>query len=209
MTVSGTDEEAVSARRRSIGARRNPLSENAILDAAEALLAERGYAGCSIDEVARRAGAGKPTIYRRWPTKAQLYLEVYARRKDEQMAQPDTGSLAGDLETLTRDVWQYWRETPAGSAFAGAIAEAQADAKAMHALKEGFLRPRLALLRETLARSQQRGEIGEGDVRPVADALVGFWWHRLLTGDLDEAAIAPVTALIAAGAAARAKAGGR
>ncbi len=68
--------------RRSIGAQRNPDSERAILDAARDLLAEEGLAGFSIEAVARRARAGKPTIYRWWPDKTRLLLAVYAGLKD-------------------------------------------------------------------------------------------------------------------------------
>ena len=55
--------EIADAGRKSIGARRNPDSADAILDAAEAVLAEAGYAGFSIEAVARRARAGKPAFY--------------------------------------------------------------------------------------------------------------------------------------------------
>src|SRR5690554_2407569 len=68
---------ASGKRRVSIGARRSPETETAILDAAEALLREGGLAGFSIEGVARRARAGKPTIYRWWPNKTRLLLDVY------------------------------------------------------------------------------------------------------------------------------------
>ena len=68
------------ARRTSIGAQRNPDSEEAILAAAEAILIEEGFAAFSIEAVARRAKAGKPTIYRWWPSKAALLLDVYHRK---------------------------------------------------------------------------------------------------------------------------------
>ena len=71
--MDGTEVEG----RRSIGARRNPESAEAILEAAEAVLLESGYAGFSIEAVARKARAGKPTIYRWWPSKAALLLDVY------------------------------------------------------------------------------------------------------------------------------------
>ena len=67
--------------RRSIGSARNPQSQEAILEAAEAIFADEGYAGFSIEAVARRAKAGKPTIYRWWPSKAHLLLDVYTRQK--------------------------------------------------------------------------------------------------------------------------------
>ena len=93
---AGNTPETEDATRRSIGARRNPASEEAILDAAEAVLRENGIAGFSIEAVARRARAGKPTIYRWWPHRTALMLDVYKRFKNAK-AFPDTGSLRGDL----------------------------------------------------------------------------------------------------------------
>ena len=68
-------------KRASIGSRRNPDAEAAILAAARQLLSDRGYAGFSIEEVARRAGAGKPTVYRWWPTKSDLFIAVLELRR--------------------------------------------------------------------------------------------------------------------------------
>ena len=90
--------EIADPARKSIGARRNPDSAEAILEAAEAVLIEAGYAGFSIEAVARRARAGKPTIYRWWPSKAALLLEVYQRQKRVDI--PDTGKPGGGSRRL-------------------------------------------------------------------------------------------------------------
>ena len=84
--------------RRSIGAKRNPASAEAILEAAKTVLLEAGHAGFSIEAVARRARAGKPTIYRWWPSKAALLLDVYQRQK--RFTYPDTGSLEDDISVF-------------------------------------------------------------------------------------------------------------
>ncbi|MET0170455.1 MAG: helix-turn-helix domain-containing protein, partial [Aliihoeflea sp.] len=87
MTIIEDDTELTG--RRSIGARRNPQSQEAILDAAEALLGDAGTAGFSIEAVARRARAGKPTIYRWWPNRTLLLLDVYKRFKTRRSTLPD------------------------------------------------------------------------------------------------------------------------
>src|SRR5437773_2620831 len=51
-------------------------SRDAILDATRALLGEVGYARLSIDGVAKRAGVGRPTIYRWWPDKSHLVFDA-------------------------------------------------------------------------------------------------------------------------------------
>ncbi|MGL4291261.1 MAG: TetR/AcrR family transcriptional regulator [Phreatobacter sp.] len=179
-----------AVRRASVGARRNPDSEAAVLAAARALLIERGYAGFSIDEVARRAGAGKPTIYRWWPTKADLFIDVYAEDKTASIAGPDTGSLAGDLTAFTRALWTFWRDSPSGRAFRALVAEAQASEAALDALRNKFLPERLDHPRHIFARSAERGEIAAADVEILLTLYVGFNWFQLLTGRIDDDAAA-------------------
>lgn len=192
------DEER---RRTSIGARRNPATELAVLDAARAVLAERGFAGFSIDEVARRAGAGKPTIYRWWPTRADLLVEVYANERAARIEEPDTGTLAGDLSALARSLLAAWRGTPAGAALRGTVAEAQASDAALVTLWERLLPLTLKPVRAALAAATRRGEIDPADIEAVAELFSGFLLRRLLTGqtDDDRAAIERGARLLASG----------
>lgn len=104
-------EEEQEGPRRSIGARRNPASAEAILEAAEAILAESGPSGFSIEAVARRARAGKPTIYRWWPTRMILLLDVYHRQKGLPRFER-TGDLAEELHIFLRELLKRWREGP-------------------------------------------------------------------------------------------------
>lgn len=69
-----------------------------------ALLEERGYDGMEIPEVAERAGVNKTSVYRRWPGKAELVLDVALARMRADVPTPDTGSLTGDLASLLRSV---------------------------------------------------------------------------------------------------------
>lgn len=181
-----SDPHEAGHRRASIGARRNPAAEAAILEAARALLAEKGYAGFSIDEVARRAGAGKPTIYRWWPSKADLFIAVYAADKAAAIQAPDTGDLAGDLAAYTSALWRFWRETPSGAAFKGLLAEAQASDPALTALREKFLPVRLSDLGCVFTRAAERGEITAEDAPALLRLYIGFHWVHLLTGRIDE-----------------------
>ena len=176
--------EDASPGRRSIGARRNPDSAGAILDAAEAVLVEAGYAGFSIEAVARRARAGKPTIYRWWPSKAALLLEVYQRGK--RVDTPDTGNLEEDLVGFLKNLFSHWRETSSGSVFRSLVAEAQSDPAAAAALAD-YARDRRAHTGQMIERAKARGEVA-ADVDPslVADLIASFAWTHLLTDRLDE-----------------------
>jgi AcrR family transcriptional regulator len=71
--------------------------EQAILRAAYELLGETGYQGLRVDAVAARAQASKATLYRHWPTKAELVADAVHACKAADVGVPDTGSLRGDL----------------------------------------------------------------------------------------------------------------
>jgi AcrR family transcriptional regulator len=187
--------------RRSIGARRNPAAEAAILAAAREVLAERGYRGFSVDEVARRAGAGKPTIYRWWPTRSDLLLAVHSAERAARIEAPDTGNLAGDLSTIGRGMLAAWRSSPAGEAVRGLVAEAQAGEAALVVLWERFMPPWTEPVRAVLGRAAMRGEVEPADIEVVTELFAGFLWRRLLTGqtDDDRAAIERMARLLSSG----------
>jgi AcrR family transcriptional regulator len=175
-----------AAPRRSIGAQRHPATEAAVVAAARDILAERGYPGFSIDEVARRAGAGKPTIYRWWPTRADLLLAVYERERTARLLPPDTGSLAGDLAALMRAILSAWRETPAGHALRGLVAEAQSGDAALLVLWDKLAPAFAAPVRAIFAEGARRGEIDPADTDLLVELLSGLLWRRLLTGQIDD-----------------------
>lgn len=185
--------------RRSIGAARNPESHEAILDAAGAILSEQGYAGFSIEAVARRAKAGKPTIYRWWPSKAHLLLDVYTGLKDH-LAEPDTGTLEGDLREFLINLLTFWAGSP-GDVFRSLIAEAQTDEKAGRALRE-YCVDRVRHTARLIDRAKGRGEVA-ADVDSLAgsDLLSSYAWKLLLTGRLEgmEHDVAAVARIMARG----------
>src|SRR3954471_12231279 len=78
---------------------RDDLTE-AIRDAVLEELAAQGYGRLSIEGVARRAGGGKTTIYRRWNSKLQMVIDVVSAVAIQAMETPDTGSLSGDLRAM-------------------------------------------------------------------------------------------------------------
>ena len=183
MTKNKTTSAAAS-KRRSIGAQRNPESAAAILQAAEAVLAESGYRGFSIEKVAKRAQAGKPTIYRWWPNKAALLLDIYRHQKV--IERPDTGDLAEDISRFIMAVFQSWRETVTGEIFRSLIAEAQSNADASAVLSD-YAASRRVSFAEIITRAQDRGEVSR-DIDPTvtADWVASWLWIHLLTGRLDD-----------------------
>jgi AcrR family transcriptional regulator len=181
---TASPEPDAPARRASIGPTRSPDARDAILAAAEAVLLERGLKGFSIEAVARAAKAGKPTIYRWWPSRAALLLEVYHARKT-QVCLTDSGSLEDDLTTYLTTILGNWRKPGAGALFRSVIAQAQDDAEAAAALA-AYAGERRADMIAKLARARAGGGL-RAKARPdlLAEALQSFAWARLLTDRLD------------------------
>ena len=200
--------------RRSIGALRSPEAHASILAAASEILNESGYAGFSIDAVARRASASKPTIYRWWKGKAALIMEVYEKEREAALTVPDRGSIEQELIMRMRNLWRLWQRTPLGNALRSIIAEAQADPLALMQLREDFLPKRRAWTYTLFDRAIARGEISEqADIEIATTLIYGFNWYHLLTDQLsDEAAIEKYVPMVVRGmlsAANRATGNGR
>src|SRR5580698_10507041 len=83
-------------------------SRHTVLATTVELLLESGVAGVSIDEVSRRSGVAKTTIYRHWPTRSDLVIDACSQLTMKQDV-PDTGSFAGDLTALLTNLAKLLR----------------------------------------------------------------------------------------------------
>ena len=151
--------------------------------AAIQLLAERGLAGMSIEEVAARAGVAKTTIYRRWPSRGALALDAFLAEFQSQQPSPNTGTLRGDLLGALRAWIRSVTRTSAGPVVAGLIAEAQQDPELAAAWRERVVERLREQHKVLLNRAVERGEIAATtDQDVVLDLLFGAAYHRLLQG---------------------------
>ncbi len=175
------------------GSVRNRATHAAIVEAAIAILNERGYGGFTIDAVARRCGAGKPTIYRWWKSKSELFMELYNRESAAMMPVADLGSMRAELVAQLKSIFHFWRTTACGRAFRGMIAESQADAKSMARLRDQFLPPRRNLARTILERAQRRGELAAKNIGTALDLLYGFSIYHLITDQLQDEGVIEAT----------------
>lgn len=180
------------ASRVSRGPRRSEESHEAILDAAEALLSEGGPTALTFEAIARRAKAGKPTLYRWWPNKAALLLEVCNRLKEGVIETPDLGNLRDELKAFTRALWTFWRETNAGAAFAALIVESQLSKDGPDVLAAHFMEPGRGPSLPMFERAQARGELVQGrDLTEFRKAYVAMNWFHLLCRRLNDEEIGP------------------
>ena len=139
----------------------------------------------SIEEVAARAGVGKTTIYRRWPSKGLLALDAFVDSFREEQPLPDTGTLRGDLLSALHAWVRAVTQTAMGPMLTGLIAEAQHDPELRGAWRDRVLEPLRQQHRVMLDRAIARGEIAASVDRDVVlDLFFGAAEHRLLLGHL-------------------------
>jgi len=147
------------------------------------LLVEGGYESVTMEGVAARAGVGKATVYRRWPSKSTLVVDAIRAFCREHGAQPapDTGNVRDDLLLCVRGVVSTYQRSEAGRVLPGLVNELHRNAELAEAFRGGFLEERRAVVREIVRRGIDRGELRPDlDVDLVLDAIAAFVQHRLL-----------------------------
>ncbi|PTY02119.1 TetR family transcriptional regulator [Opitutaceae bacterium EW11] len=172
--------EKPSARR--LGRPRDPNADRRLLATALKLIEERGYAGFSIDEIARLTGISKATIYRRWKSAGELLLDALLQLGAEQIPPPRTGRLERDLSQYFQSVVDRLNG-PVGEVLRSLSAEAQVKDEFRTAFRDRFIAGRRAPVREMLRDAQRRGELASGvDLELLLDFVFGAIWYRLLIG---------------------------
>lgn len=154
-----------------------------MLSAAAQILRREGYARLTMERVAFESGVAKTTLYRRWPTKAALCMELYLDVAGRESRDPDTGDVAGDLKHIAETVVRLQTRTVAGPAFIGLIAEAQINPDTRTAFLAEFAERRREVTRLVLRRAIERRELRpDTDIDLVIDTLGGAVTFRLLQG---------------------------
>jgi AcrR family transcriptional regulator len=169
------------------------------------MLSEVGFARLSITAVAQRAGVGKPAIYRRWRSKAEMVIDLLDRAASMVLPPPDTGTLRGDLTLIYRQLLNLARLN-GGRLQLALLADLPFDAELAEAYRERFVKPRRAGVKRALERAIERGEIRpDTDLDLVCDIGIGVLQHRIaVTGQpIDEALGDRLVDLIILGVGAR------
>ncbi|HEX3750969.1 MAG TPA: TetR/AcrR family transcriptional regulator [Streptosporangiaceae bacterium] len=164
--------------------RRNEQARLAVLHAADDLLAERGFAGLTIEGIAARAGVAKQTIYRWWPSKVDVLLDTLIEDAQQELAVPDTGSAITDARRYLRSLAAFITDDPAGKVLLALIGEAQHDAEMASVFHARYLDAQRRAEQAMLARGVASGELpADLDVDRALDALLGPVFYRaLVTG---------------------------
>lgn len=128
------------------------------------LLARDGYDQLSIESIAREAGVSRPTIYRRWPSKAHLVFDAaFAPPPDGELL-ADSGDFDADLHAFAHAVLAFWREPVVEAAALGILAERRRD-PGLHIRTQQLLDERTRSAFRVLVASG----IEQGRIRPDAD----------------------------------------
>ncbi|MEV5742100.1 TetR/AcrR family transcriptional regulator [Microbispora rosea] len=160
--------------------RRSETSRRAILTAAFELVGEVGYAKLSIEGIAARAGVGKQTIYRWWPSKGAVLFDAFLMRsegEDESAALPDTGDLEADLKAVLRATVAELNDPRYDEPMRALNTEILHDPALGTAYAERLDGPMKELKRQRLRSAQRAGQLSGGlDL----DVAIEMLWGPLL-----------------------------
>ena len=175
---SGAGQAARSREGRATLDPRVLVSRERVLTTTLDLLMETGLGALTIDEVSRRSGVAKTTVYRHWANRSALVIDACSRMTDGEQAPPDTGSLDGDLRAILTDIANRLGTARWSSILPSIVDAAEHDPEfaGIHSrIQHGHAAP----LRAALDRAALRGEIPPAaDRNAIAAALLGPLFYR-------------------------------
>ncbi len=155
---------------------RSQQADHAILLAAQELLQESGLRSVTMEAIARRAGVGKQTVYRRYADRNAVLAAVWLQDAESRVEVPRGRSLERDLALFLERLFAALQTS--GDALRHLLAQAQFDDDLRETFREEFIAHRRATLADIVRRHSQPAD---ADVEAVVDMLYGTMWYRLLT----------------------------
>ncbi|TDD91837.1 TetR/AcrR family transcriptional regulator [Actinomadura rubrisoli] len=151
-----------------------PELTESIVAAVVEQLASRGYRGLTMDAVARGAGIGKAAIYRRWPSKEAMVIDVISRFAVDALPMPDTGSLAGDMKAFLSDAWDALTRPEVAAIARNLIGEMAYTPELAVMLRTRVSEPRRRNATALLQRAIERGDLPPAvDIDLALDVMAG------------------------------------
>ena len=189
MTRAGQDKapapEMAAPRHRGNRWGRSEQARQAVLEAADDLLSERGFAGVTIEGIAAAAGVAKQTIYRWWSSKTDILMDALLQDAAEELTPADHGDLREDLSDQLSRVAAFLTRSDAGAVCRALIGQAQHDPAFATDFRARFLAEQRERDRLPFDRAIARGQIpASTDVPSDLDELLGPVYYRaLVTGE--------------------------
>ncbi|MEU0937745.1 TetR/AcrR family transcriptional regulator, partial [Embleya sp. NPDC059267] len=165
------------------GRPRSATADDAILDAARSLLADGGWAGLTMGDVAARAGVAKTTLYRRWHSKHDLAIAAVAEMLGTLRLSDRGPDLRADIEDVVRRFAALLGRPEMRTALMGLVADSTSDPALRRRIREEVVDPQKRLVVEGRARAHARGEITTPaalDVDLIFDIIAGTVVHHIL-----------------------------
>jgi AcrR family transcriptional regulator len=163
------------------GPRPGSRTEQTILKATRALLAEGGVRRLTVEGVAARSGVAKTTIYRRWRSKEELALAVLIDMVDQVAAVPDLGNTHAEFVAFVNGAVKILGKTLMGRVMQGLVSDLAADPGLAQAFRERVVGRRVAEVRRVVERGIARGDLRpDTDHEMVNELLFGPVYYRLL-----------------------------
>ena len=179
MTHDDAPDGEVPKVGRGPGRPRDSRRDEAILAATLAILQERGYRALTIEGVAVAAGVGRPTIYRRWPSKPALAVAALVHSSRLAVPLLDSGSLRDDLIAVQRHQVALMNSPDSRRVTAGLVADLANDPELGETYVSQYLAPRRATVWQVFQRGVDRGEMeADVDFAFAYDLLVGPLFMR-------------------------------
>jgi AcrR family transcriptional regulator len=161
--------------------RQNEKVRQAILGAAFSLVGEVGYDKLTIEGMAKRAGAGKQTIYRWWPSKAHVLLEALVERVQDDLVFENTGDLRKDMIAQIERAAKIMINDDTRCPFIGLLVEAQFDEQVSAAMNAQIYEPTYRAAAERIAIGQKEGQLNPSlDPVMVVELLYAPLYYRLI-----------------------------
>lgn len=179
--MASVDDSRLERRRP--GRRRDESRRAAILTAAGDLMLEGGLAAATMEAIAARAGVGKATIYKWWPSRGAVALEGFMRDAARSLSIPEHATAPDALRILAVSAARLFRDTPAGSLLRALTADAQSQPEIAQALREQWLGPRRAVAAEVIRGGIEHGELrADLDIAATLDLIFAPVYYRLVYG---------------------------
>lgn len=190
MTVTAHADGMRAGARRSLLGASLTSREKELLAVTLQVLNETGYDKLTVDQVVARARASKTTVYRRWPSKAELVCAAFVHRTRGEFAMPpETGTLRGDLLALAEMIARVAGEY--GRVIAGILAAGERSPRLRELLARDLYDERRDQVQGVLRRAATRGEIAQEAISDdLCDVLPAYILFRTL---LDERPVTPAT----------------
>lgn len=151
--------------------------ETELLEVTLQLLQEHGYDRLTLDAVTSKARASKATVYRRWPSKAELVLAAFIESVRQVAVAPNTGTLRGDLLKIGVLICDQARQH--ASTIRAVLVEVSRNPALKNVMQHQFLDQRKALIQKVLRQAVGRGEIADAVIsNELWDVLPGYLIFR-------------------------------